>query len=302
MSNSFLSSFLLIAMTCSIAYATDIYKYKDANGKWVFSDKKPVNTKQIEKVKYKVRKNNAPRPKIYIQKNKQKYLLIIKNPFHAPIEIEYNTPIYEGAPLRQVVAAATTTVVYEGKKKIPLFRYRWVLGDPDSKEDKYQYQFPVASKQSYKITQSFRGKFSHKKRPNIYAVDISMRFGTYISAARGGTVVWVKDDYHLGGKKAYFLDKANYVKVLHKDGTYAVYAHILLGSSLVKPGDKVDTGDIIARSGSSGFSSGPHLHFVIRKNAGFKTVSVPFEFIDNKGNSFKPKRGMNVAGNLGNSQ
>jgi hypothetical protein len=37
----------------------------------------------------------------------------------------------------------------------------------------------------------------------------------------------------MGGKNNFFLDKANFVKVLHDDGTYAVYAHILEGSLLV---------------------------------------------------------------------
>jgi len=129
-----------------------------------------------------------------------------------------------------------------------------------------------------------------------------MRFGTEISAAREGTVIWVKDDYHLGGKKAYFMDKANFVKVLHQDGTYAVYAHILQGSSFVKPGDRVKAGDKLARSGSSGYSTGPHLHFVIQKNIGMKTVSIPFKFFGANGHSFTPQKGMNVAGFLGNSK
>jgi murein DD-endopeptidase MepM/ murein hydrolase activator NlpD len=112
-------------------------------------------------------------------------------------------------------------------------------------------------------------------------------------------VIWTKDDYHMGGGGKYFLDKANYIKVLHDDGTYAVYAHILMGSAVVQPGDKVKAGDILARAGSSGYSTGPHLHFVVRKNIGLKTLSIPFKFVDQNGLPFEPRKGMMIA--VGNS-
>jgi murein DD-endopeptidase MepM/ murein hydrolase activator NlpD len=48
---------------------------------------------------------------------------------------------------------------------------------------------------------------------------------------------------------------------------------------------------VIGRSGNSGYSSGPHLHFVVQVNVGLKIVSVPFKFQDPKGAPFTPKRG-----------
>ena len=99
----------------------------------------------------------------------------------------------------------------------------------------------------------------------------------------------------MGGRKKYFLDKANYVKILHEDGTYAVYAHILQGTAMVKPGENVQLGQRLARSGSSGYSTGPHLHFVIQKNVGLKTHSIPFVFKDAEGKTFTPKRAMVIA-------
>ena len=295
------SCIILLIVICSAATAKDVYKYQDNNGKWVFSDKKPLTTQKINKLQYKTKKKKISRPIAYIQKIKKDYVIKVKNPLYAPIEIEYKSSLSENTLQKLIIPAATTVTLVKSKNNIKDFSYRWILGKPGSEEDGYVYRIPIASKQSYKITQSFRGRFSHSKRPSIHAVDIAMRFGTEISAAREGTVIWVKDDYHLGGKKAYFRDKANFIKILHKDGTYAVYAHILQGTSTVKAGEKVEVGDKLALSGSSGFSTGPHLHFVIQKNVGMKTESVPFKFFGDNGHSFTPRKGLHVAGFLGTS-
>ena len=289
---------LLISLYTS-AYAGELYKYKDHNGRWVFSDKQPAENQEVDRLQYKGNKKGPPKPRVYIKNFEGRYSLVVHNPYYAPIEVEVYSSIFKSASRKEIVPESSTKTLYESSNKIPRYRYKWQLGDPVADEDDYLYTFPVSSKKSHKITQSFNGRFSHSKRPSIYAVDIATSVGTYISAARDGTVIWVKDDYHMGGRNKYFLDKANYVKVLHQDGTYAVYAHILLGSALVRPGDKVAAGDRLARSGSSGYSTGPHLHFVIRKNIGLKTASIPFKFINNEGRSFKPRKGMSVDG-IGN--
>lgn len=287
---------LLIFISFNLT-AGDIYKYKDTNGKWIFTDKKPISEKS-EKIEYKTDKKQRLKPKIYVQNINGQNQLTVKNPFHAPVEIEIYSNIFVkgNGRFNKVFPATSTTVVYSSKKKIPRYRYWWIMGDPEAQETSYKYLFPILSKSTHQITQSFKGKFSHNQEPNKYAVDIAMPVGTYIRAARDGVVAQVKEDYHMSGTSGYFLDKANYVRVLHKDGTYATYAHILQGTSLVKPGDKVAVGDKLARSGSSGFSTGPHLHFVIRKNTGRKLVSVPFVFIDNDGKTFTPKRGQKIKG------
>ncbi|MDE1461299.1 peptidoglycan DD-metalloendopeptidase family protein [Spartinivicinus poritis] len=275
--------------------AGEIYKYKDENGKWIFTDKKPASNKG-EKIEYKNDNKKRVRPRVFVKNIDGVNQLIVKNPFYAPIEIEIYSSIFDQNRLHKVLPEKSTTVVYSSQQNIPRYRYRWLMGDPAAQEINYNYLFPVLSKSKHQVTQSFNGRFSHYQAPNKYAVDIAMPVGTYIRAAREGVVVQVKEDYHMSGTSGYFLDKANYVKVLHSDGTYAVYAHILLGTSLVKAGDKVSAGDKLARSGSSGFSTGPHLHFVIRKNAGRKLVSVPFVFIDNNGKTFTPRRGQKIKG------
>ncbi len=106
----------------------------------------------------------------------------------------------------------------------------------------------------------------------------------------------IKEDYHHSGTSKFFADKANHVAVVHDDGTYAIYAHILPDSTVVKPGERVEPGDRLARSASSGYSTGPHLHFVIRRNTGLRTESVPFRINNRDGRALAPEQGMQFMG------
>ncbi|HEX6572085.1 MAG TPA: M23 family metallopeptidase, partial [Steroidobacteraceae bacterium] len=61
-------------------------------------------------------------------------------------------------------------------------------------------------------------------------------------------------------------------------GTYAIYAHLQLDTVRVRPGQRVGRGEYIANSGNTGFSSGPHLHFVVLRNVGLRSESLPVTF------------------------
>ncbi|PCJ11306.1 MAG: peptidase M23 [Gammaproteobacteria bacterium] len=286
----------LLATLFSATATSAVYKYKDDRGNWIFTDKKPSTEVETEKLQFSPATKKTNKLVVYTDQQESTHRLMVKNPFYAPVQVGIQSEIYERGFHSLIVPAATTLVLHESKRQIPKFRFSWAIGSPKAKQTPYVYQSPIISRKDHRITQSFNGKFSHAQAPNRYAVDIAMPIGTYLGASRPGTVIAVKDDFPMSGTTQHFLDKGNYVSVLHDDGTYAVYAHILLGSAKVKPGDTVEVGDTLARSGSSGFSTGPHLHFVIRKNTGFKLKSIPFKFADNNGKAFTPKTGKNIGG------
>ena len=60
-----------------------------------------------------------------------------------------------------------------------------------------------------------------------------------------------------------FINKANYIVIAHDDDTYGGYWHLEQNGALVEVGESVNAGDIIGRSGSTGFSSMAHLHFMV---------------------------------------
>ncbi|MBR5234169.1 MAG: M23 family metallopeptidase [Clostridia bacterium] len=85
-------------------------------------------------------------------------------------------------------------------------------------------------------------------------LDLAADYGTGIKAAAAGEVVDASWDKSYG----------NYVKILHDNNTVSIYAHC--SSLCAQEGDRVKTGDVIAFVGSTGDSTGNHLHFEIRKD------------------------------------
>ena len=89
-------------------------------------------------------------------------------------------------------------------------------------------------------------------------VDFAARTGTRISAADGGTVTWA--GWKSGGW--------GYLVVInHGNGLETYYAHN--SKVLVRVGQKVTKGQQIAKMGSTGNSTGPHVHFEIHKNGNY---------------------------------
>lgn len=100
-----------------------------------------------------------------------------------------------------------------------------------------------------------------------YAFDFVHPEGGIIRAARGGTVYVLlrsesKNSY--GSSNLCKDGVGNYLVIDHGDGTYGTYWHLGQDRVFVNVGNKVKLGDVIARSGNTGTSTAPHLHFDVR--------------------------------------
>ena len=138
------------------------------------------------------------------------------------------------------------------------------------------YAFPLPAGVRWRLTQGFGGRQSHRDGANFHALDFAAAEGTPVLAARPGTVMQVIDGFTEGGRSERLKDRMNLVRVLHDDGAMGLYAHIAPGSARVQPGNRVQTGQVLAAVGSVGWSTAPHLHFSVQVNDGRELLSVPF--------------------------
>ncbi|MEU0334947.1 M23 family metallopeptidase [Streptomyces sp. NPDC006193] len=106
--------------------------------------------------------------------------------------------------------------------------------------------------------------------------DFAVPTGTEVVAAHGGTVVKAGPN-GAGDGPAY----GNAIVIKHGSGLYSQYAH--LSRIDVKIGQVVRTGQHIALSGSTGNSTGPHLHFEIRTTPNYGSAIDPVAFLRSKG-------------------
>lgn len=119
------------------------------------------------------------------------------------------------------------------------------------------FLWPVPS--SGRITCGFGYRESPTAGASTYhkGIDIGASSGSNIVAAKSGTVVTA----------SYNVAAGNYIMISHGDGVYTVYMHC--SKLLVSAGDTVSRGEVIGLIGSTGFSTGPHLHFGISINGSY---------------------------------
>ena len=151
-----------------------------------------------------------------------------------------------------------------------------VPGSSNARPRDVEYLVPLRQPQ-VRVDQGFGGRFSHDDEQNRHALDFAADVGTPVLAARGGVVMQVASDFSKAGlKREQDGGRANFVRILHDDGSMALYAHLATAGVAVHPGQQVHAGQRIGLSGNTGFTTGPHLHFVVQVNRGMRLVSIPF--------------------------
>jgi len=291
------------------ASAGDMYKWQDKEGVWHFSSTPPETDEKFETMEMPA----DPKPIVSMRKlgpeQEPEYSFI--NNIWGPVELELqihdaqNISSEPPLPARLVLPGQTEKRLLKIKAADPSmgfsFRlsYQPMIGPPLEElppETNYYPPFPLGLE--FPISQGFDDDTTHNKPPNQYAVDIVMPIGTPILAARAGRVMDMEDDFHGAAQQERYLARSNHVRILHDDGTMAVYAHLQPNSLQVRQGAKVSRGQWIANSGNTGFSNGPHLHFVIQLNAGMSLESIPFRFVTPTGTTMTPAKRMMISGVL----
>lgn len=212
------------------------------------------------------------------------YLVWADNGLAGPVEVRLRSERGDVAgepelPARATVPANASVLVARvhpgtatGGDALAL-RMDTVPGSVNARPADYEYLFPLDMR-TPRVEQAWGGRYSHDDAENRHAVDFAADPGTTVLAAREGVVMQVEMD---GGDESAGArhGRANLVRVLHADGSMAVYAH-LAAQALVEPGQRVRRGQPIGVSGDSGFSTGPHLHFAVQVNRGMRLESIPF--------------------------
>jgi murein DD-endopeptidase MepM/ murein hydrolase activator NlpD len=278
-----LCALLLAAQSAS---ALTIYKFTDAHGVVSFTDRP---TKGASVVVFRDRMVEHIEKQVHLTVKKQDgvHSLFVRNDLFAPVEVELklsglsNVLGVNGASstIRRMVPARSNErmIVLSPRQAGKAMNYASMLtstlGDPTPAAQAYRYPLPWVGG-PFRLSQGPNGKYSHFGVKGRYAMDIAMPEGTPIIAARGGVVVKIENDQT--GKGA--NPSGNFVRILHNDGTMGVYLHLMRGSVTVREGERVMVGSALARSGNTGNSTGPHLHFVVQRNVGGSLESIPYEF------------------------
>jgi murein DD-endopeptidase MepM/ murein hydrolase activator NlpD len=186
------------------------------------------------------------------------------------------------------------TLTSAGSRRENDYRYSfdWTVGDKDAAhDDDHLYALPYASGRSYHVLQGYGSRFSHTGLEE-FAIDLDMPVGTAVHAARSGVVARVEESHAKGCWEDGCGKYANFIVVLHNDGTTGEYFHLQQNGAVARVGDSVSQGQKIAYSGNTGHTTMPHLHFAVyRATEWGNTQSIPVRFQGADGIITRPRRG-----------
>jgi len=283
--------------------AASIYKYRDANGNLIYAELQPDPSTKVETIAVNP-ENKAPLIAVEKVNNAGHWEFRATNECLCIVEFELrlldahnlnipSTPIYHSV-LQPQSQRLMAPVAADGAVD-PSLQYTWkaILGAPGAVHAPHEpYRAPFAVGTSYQISQAYPNHITHTSPESQYAVDVALPDGTPVYAARDGTVINLRHDSFRGAASAVMTDQANMVEILHDDGTIAIYAHLHWDSVRVQAGQHVQRGEYIADSGNTGFTTGPHLHFAVIRNAGSQAVSVPIQFSGPAATAVTPQQHM----------
>ncbi len=281
---------LAFAMTVLLlppADASKVYRWTDRNGITHYGDRPPdAATSKVKVIP--VYAEPGAMVRLRVESDGGGYMVWADNSLAGPIEVmlhfsrDANVTGDPPLPARATVPARGNALVARIGALDPSLpgefelRLDSIPGDPSAKPEDADYLLPLRQR-TLRIDQGYGGSFSHVDPQNRYAVDFAAEEGTPIVAARAGVVMQVESDFDKAGlNHEKYGGRANFVRILHDDGTMALYAHLKPEGVQVRIDQRVRVGQQIGLSGNTGFTTGPHLHFAVQVNRGMRLLSIPF--------------------------
>lgn len=276
--------FCALLLAAGPVWAMTIYKNTDADGVVSYSDRPSPGARALV-FRDRMVEQLGQQVQLQVSKYPDGVRFSARNQLYAPVEVELRLErlgnVQNLAPriVRRVVPARSTLLLTAlgarqvGKPVSYREQFNYALGNPVQRTQAYRYPFPWRGG-PFRLTQGPNGSYSHFGPKGRYAMDIAMPEGTPIIAARAGVVIKTENSQSGRGTNP----AGNFVRILHADGTMGVYLHLMRGSVVVSEGQRVAYGTPLAKSGNTGNSSGPHLHFVVQRNVGLALESIPYQF------------------------
>ncbi len=276
--------FCALIAACGPALAMTLYKHTDEFGVVSYSDR-PLpggsafvfRDRMFEQLEHQVHLQATPFA--------GGVRFTARNDTYAPVEVELRLErlsnvqggtsriVRRVLPPRITVPLTVLSARQPGKSVGYQEKFRYALGNPAQRQQAFRYPLPWRGG-PFRLTQGANGRYSHFGPKGRYAMDIAMPEGTPIIAARAGVVIKTENNQSGRGTNP----AGNFVRILHDDGTMGVYLHLMRGSVVVREGQRVVYGTALAKSGNTGNSTGPHLHFVVQRNVGLALESIPYQF------------------------
>jgi len=285
---AFATSLVLLALAVATpAEAARFWRWKDERGTPTYADHPPADAPaDAQSAPY--RRPHGDPVVLLVRDRGSHYEVSASNLAPGPIEVQLglaradNVKPVPALPVNVVVPAGGSAVLaraYPVDPQLPNafdVKMLQVPGDPRARPFDFEYRVPFDYGR-IRVDQGFGGHYSHNDAQNFYAIDFALPEGTPILAARGGTVMQVESDFQRAGlDRERYGGRANFICILHDDGSMALYAHLKPEGVEVRVGQQVRQGQRIALSGNTGFSTAPHLHFVVQANRGMRLEAIPF--------------------------
>lgn len=185
----------------------------------------------------------------------------VKNNFCFPIVISVNEKIIQLKPKEEISLGSTKWS-----------DWNWLPGKL-SEQTNLTLFHPLKNKRPFDFGPN------SKTHQDKFAYDFNAPEGTEVFSMNDGVVAKVIQNFS-NSHQHKDKDEGNHIEVVHDDGTVARYYHLKKDSAKVSLCQKVKKGDVIAETGNTGFSEGPHLHVEVFRpldGKNFKTIELKFE-------------------------